>query len=246
VAEIVIEHIARHARRRVQFVIDFDNATLTCLGETKDLPDFSVFSYDADRDLAYHVPAPLTPAQLEREVSIHFPEQLIEHLGQRPLASGLAEHVLLQPVISITTRISPLAALRALLDRVSDVNTAILHCEDGAMMLVRRAGAAYASHFSSESLQTFLSLPDKARGKHFPDFGALEILLTGSDVMHSDGARPLTLDLEKVRPIAASDLDTFATFSDAAGKEIIAREPIYAMHIGAALVVLDVVKDVRG
>lgn len=238
--EIAIELIGRHGRRTSAFGLDRESSRLQYLGATGHAPQYAVFAYDPDRDLAYHTPDPLSPDDLESETAVHFPEQLIAHMGQRPLASSVGHLAFIQPVISIASRISPLSALRALLERIADVNTALLLAEDGALTFVRRAGSKFEAHVAPHSLQTFLTLPEKSREEHFTDFEALEVLLLGADVLTSRDASPLKFDLERVRPIDARDVAEFISSESPVDSYDLIRN---ALAIATATLILDVTRE---
>jgi hypothetical protein len=241
--QLGIEHITRHSRRTLSFTLQPDEDRLIVDGETNRTPDYAVASYDADRDVAYRTPDLLSARDLEFESSIHFPEALVEHLGQRPLASSIGHLVLIQRHITVATRVSPLSALRALLGRVADVNMGLLHAENGALTFVRRAGASFEAHISAQSLETFLKLPKESREAHFPDFEALEILITGSDAMTSDPPSPLKFDLERVRCLSLSDVGETISVSENARREVHGREPLFAMQFATALMMLDIAQE---
>jgi hypothetical protein len=240
VLPIAIEHISRTDRRTVGFSLLPEEDRLVYLGEVQTSPSYALFSYDPDRDLAYRSPRALSGEELTIETQIHFPEQFIAHLGQSPLASALGHEVLIQPAISVATRISPIVAMRALFERFAEVNSALLCAENNALTLLRRAGQELEAHTSARSLEEFLLVSKEAREELFRDFDALDTIVIGRDAVGFD--RTQNGGLERLRRIGATDVAAFLSAEWEMDAETLV---IDAPAIAAATFVLDVLKTVH-
>lgn len=238
--QIAIEHITRAARRTISFELLPEDDRLVYLGPTNAAPGYSVFSYDPDRDLAYRAPRPLTGDELAMETRIHFPEQFIAQLGQSPIAQSLGHEVLIQPAISVATRIPPLVALRALFERFAEVNSGLLCAENNALTLVRRSGAEIEAHTAARSLEEFLAVSKTAREELFPDFDTLDTVIVGSDAVGFEDTN--NEGLERLRRLGASDVAGFLASSSPLDADTLLLD---APAIAAATFVLDLLRATR-
>jgi hypothetical protein len=220
---------------------ELDAEKLICLGETPLAPTFRVPAFDPQTDVFYRSPDKLTPVELAEETNIHFPEHLLEHTGKRVTAASLRGAVLLQSIAKDTLSISPLAALQEVIEKTGSVNSAILEVSNGGLLFVRRSGAETRAHFSTHSFEEFAALSEEERDLVFPDFSALEILVSGPDVerlSHFNFGQ-----MHVVRKIAISDFLSLCEFTEDAMKTIESNPPFYTTAFGAASIVATIARE---
>ena len=214
---------------------------LLCLGETDEPAEIHVTAFDTEIDVFYRSPEQLAPRELEEEIRIHFPDHILERSGRRVVAGSLQGAVLLQPRPIGTTMISPLAALAEAVKRIGDVNSGILEAANGGLLFVRRSGDEIMAHASAHSITEFAALSSKERDKVFPDFSALEMFVSGPDVVHFTD-----FDLDRIqiaRKIALNDLLALCEFSEEGLRTVESNPTLFTTILGAASIMASIVKE---
>jgi hypothetical protein len=191
---------------------------LVCTGESLDLPEIILQAYDPAHDIAYRSPAPLTPAELEEESHIHIPPLLRNQIDRRVLVSTLGTQVLMQYTEKMCAAISPLAALRAVLDAVEGVNAAIVEANNGAFATLHRAANAVDATLSNTN----------------PEILAEITIFSGSDQIELPSM---------ARWISIQDFSLLCQFTED-GLAIVAEAPqYYTLAIGAARVYFEMIRS---
>jgi hypothetical protein len=194
--------------------------SLICITESQGLPDIIVQAYDPEHDIAYRSPAPLTPGELEEESHIHIPASLRNQIDRRVLASTLGTQVLMQYTEKLAPAISPLAALRAVLEAIEGVNSAIVEANNAAFVTVHRAANSIEAVLSSQK----------------PDAPAEIILLSGSDDIEQNDVEPVV-----TKHISIEDFGNLCQFTEES-LAIVAESPRhYTLAIGAARVYFEMI-----
>lgn len=191
------------------------DGALVCHGESQGLPDIIVQAYDPLHDVAYASPSPLSPHELEEESHIHIPKSLRDQIDRRVLASSLGTQVLMQYTERLCPAISPLAALRALLEPIEGINAAIIEANNGAFAVVHRIANNVEAMFSNE----------------LPEAPADLIVLSGSDDSASEYVEPAV-----TRRITIEDFGNFCQFTEDAFAVVAESARYYTLAIGAAAV----------
>ncbi len=224
----------RTAREWVGLAFREEGESIVALATGEGVPDIVVPAFDPEHDLFYQSPEALTPEELEEEIRIHFPRSLTESIEGGPIASILGTAVLIQTMTGESLAISPLAALKRVLEVSGTVNAAILQADNGGLLFVRRAGETFSAHTSAHSLFEFQDLDAKSRENVFPDFTASEILLSGSDL---DGFNDFEDNpLIVARRILMEDFSGLVEYSDEAASVVSLAPHRYTLAIGAASV----------
>lgn len=214
---------------------------LICIGEADGIPDILVQAFDPTRDIFYRTPAPLTPDELEEESHIHVPKSLREQIDRRVLASTLGSSVLIQFVERLAPALSPLSAMRMVLEALDGVNATLLESNDGGLCYTHRVGEMMDAHCSSHSLKDFLSLPPQSREKVFPGFVAPDVIFSGSDLDHFE--RHNLGEFVEARRISLADFAPLCEFTESAS-QLIGESPwLFTLAVGAASVYAAILQD---
>ena len=225
----------------VSLAFETDGKKLTALGHTDAPLDVTVQSFDPAHDIFYRAPEPLTPEELAGEVDIHVPKPLQQKINGRMMPGTLDGLVLMQHNASTRPSIPPLAALEKILRATGSINSAILQADHGGILFVHNAGMEFHAGASPHSLKEFLDLSTEERERVFPDFHALEILLSGSDLDHFQN-----LDLGSVstsRRIEFSDFTSLCEFTSEAATLVEVNLHLYTLIIGAAVVYAEILHE---
>ncbi len=225
----------------VSLTFETNGKMLTAIGHADAPLNVSIQSFDPTRDIFYRAPESLTPDELAEEAEIHVPKPLQQRIDGRVTPGTLDGLVLMQLITSTRPSIPALAALEKILRATGSINSAILQADNGGILFVHNAGLEFHAGASPHSLKEFLDLSIEERERIFPDFHALEILLSGSDLDHF-----LALDLGSLstsRRIEISDLTSLCEF-DSEARELVESNPhLYTLIIGAAAVYADIVHE---
>jgi hypothetical protein len=227
----------------LSLAFETDGKKLTALGHTYALLDITVQSFDPAHDIFYRAPAPLTPEELAEEVDIHVPKPLQQRMNGRMTPGTLDGLVVMQHIASARPSIPPLAALEKILRATGSVNSAILQADHGGILFVHNAGMEFHTGASAHSLKEFLDLSIEERERVFPDFHALEILLSGSDLDHFQN-----LDLGSLstsRRIEISDFTPLCEFTSEAATLVETNPHLYTLIIGAAAIYVDILHEAQ-
>ncbi|HEY3874468.1 MAG TPA: hypothetical protein VGM92_03250, partial [Candidatus Kapabacteria bacterium] len=170
---------------------------------------------------------------------IHFPDAL-QKWKRHIVPSALGELMLLQPVDSDCAAISPLAALKRVLEAIETVNTALLQVENNGVLFVRNAGTEIHAGASAHSLRELLQLSADERERIFPNLHASEIILSGSDL---DRYYDLDLGpLTTARKITISDYCSLCEFPAETASLIGAIPHRFTLIVGAAAVYKEIIE----
>jgi hypothetical protein len=225
----------------VSLAFETDGKKLTALGHTNGLLDVTVQSFNPARDIFYRASESLTPEALEEEVEIHVPKPFQQKINSRVTPGTLDGLVLIQHIPSTTPSIPPLAALEKILRTTGSVNSAVLQADHGGILFVHNAGMEYHAGASAHSLKEFLDLSIEERERIFPDFHALDILLSGPDLDHFQN-----LDLgsrSTSRRIEISDFTSLCQFTSEAAVLVESNPHLYTLVIGAAAIYVDILQE---
>ncbi len=205
--------------------------------------DAIVQAFDPARDVCYWTPMPPTSTELEEELRIHFPNSFTSNLSGKAFASTVGRAILMQVVDSSTPAISPLSALRCVLEAIGTVNSAILQADNGGLLFVQRAGEDYIARKSVHSVAAFLNLTYEEREQIFPDFSAQEVILSGSDLggMDVDLSDPLLL----MRKIGVQDFVALADIAEDLFETVNTAPHLYTLTIGAASIFAEIRRHSR-
>ena len=204
--------------------------------------DITMQSFDPIRDIFYRAPESLTAEELAEEVEIQVPRSLRQKLNSQVMPGTLDGLVLMQHITS-SPAISPLTALKKVLETTGSVNSSILQADNGGILFVRNAGLQSHAGASAHSLKEFLNFSKEERERIFPEFYATEVLLSGYDLDHF---QDLDLGPEITsRRIALSDLTSICEFTAEARSAIEMNPHLYTLVIGAASVCADILQDER-
>jgi hypothetical protein len=225
----------------ISLAFEMDGKKLIALDHTDGQPNVKIQGFDPAHDIFYHVPESLTPEELADEVEIHVPKPLQQRMDTRVTPGTLDGLILMQHILSSSPSIPPLAALEKILRATGSVNSAIIQADHGGILFVHNAGMEFHAGASAHSLKKFLELSKEERERIFPDFHALEILLSGSDLDHFQN-----LDLGSVstsRRIEISDFTPICVFTSEAAALVEPNPHLYTLIIGAAAVYADIVYE---
>jgi hypothetical protein len=207
---------------------------LTAIGSAIAPFDVVVQAFDPIHDIFYHTQEALTPEELAEEVEIHVPRTLLQKLNSRVVPGTLGGLVLMQHISTSSPTISPLAALKEVLEATGSVNFAILQADNGGILFVRNAGMQFHAGASAHSLKEFLKYSKEERERTFPDFHTSEIILSGYDL---DLGPEITS-----RRVAISDFTPICEFASEAGTLVETNPHRYTLVIGAAAVYAEILQ----
>ncbi len=214
---------------------------LICIGEADGIPDIIVQAFDPARDIFYRTPSPLTPEELEEESHIYVPKSLREQIDRRVLASTLGSSVLIQFVERLAPALSPLSAMRIVLEPLGSVNAALIETSNGGLCYVHRVGEVMDAHCSSHSLKDFLSLPPESREEVFPGFVASSVIFSGSDLDHFE--RHNLGEFVEARRISLADFAPLCDLTEIAARLVGENPYLYTLAIGAASVYATILRE---
>ena len=229
---------SRTVADRAELAFEIEGEALILSGVSEGTPDVVVQAYDPARDVFYSTPEPPSIEELGEELHIHFPESLAGKMEGKPMASMMGASVMMQVVEGPTPTISPLPALRRVLEGFGAVNSAILQCDNGGLLFVRRAGDEYTAHVSTHTISTFVNLTHDERGSIFPDFSAQEVILSGEDLdsLEFDLSDPLLL----MRKIGIQDFVSLIDVTEDVFALVNTTPHRYTLAIGAAVVYAEI------
>ncbi len=235
---------AQNAVRPGSLLFEVEHGQVTAIGPVENTPDIIVQSFDPSHDIFYLSPDTLTPDELSEEVAIHFPLPLRERMDKRLISGSIGGLVLMQCINNSISGINPLAAFNEILRLAGSVNSAILQADLGGLLFVKRSGVELQAYASARSLKEFLAKTADERNHIFPDFHALEILLSGSDLDHFENIDlgPLTTS----RRISISDFQPICGFTPEATAVVELNPHLYTHVIGAAAVYAEIMTESNG
>ncbi len=225
---------SRHGPETISLAFEAGPERLVAVAEGNSTASAAVYGFNPRRDIFYRSPEPLHPQELAEEIKIHVPASF-HPLSRRTLAGTAGTLVLLQQADVVTPAISPLAALGEILRATGDVNSAILHAEQGGVLFLHRAGSEVFAFASARSLKEILELPVDEREAIFPAIHANEIILSGHDLDHFE--RFDFGPTVEARTISMNDFLAVCEFNSAAAEHVELLPHRYTLAIGAAAVV---------
>ncbi len=221
---------------------EFDGVRLVALGPSHQSPDVVINPFDPARDIAYLLPEPLTPTELEEEATIHVPQPICDRMGKRIVPGTLGGLALMQYELPAPPAISPLAALGVFIKAVGSVNSAIVQADNSGMLFVGKSGTELHAKASAHSISELLSIGEEERKHMLPDFQASEYLLSGSDLQHVlnniNHAR-----LHNSRTVMIADFSSLCEFTPGAATVVELNPHLYTLMISAAAVFAEILRE---
>ncbi|MDP4200646.1 MAG: hypothetical protein Q8922_14640 [Bacteroidota bacterium] len=230
--QYLVHSITTHSALALAF--ELHGERLLCTGERNGIPDLIVQAYDPAHDISYRVPQEVTSPELEEESQIHVPKSLREQIDRHVLSSTLGSTVLHQFVQRLAPAISPLSALRMVLEPLDGVNAALIEANNGGLSYLHRIGENTDAQLASSSLKSFIEEYAEERSRLSPRPDASSIILSGFDLDHfenfdSDESR-------NIRVISIEDFVPLCDFTEDAVRLVGETPHLYTLAIGAACV----------